>query len=392
MFGKGLAIGLLDLSRWLTQLKKVEESACTWLSEIDSGVISQTLRDQETAFANFFAGRARYPRRKKRLGWAGCRFVLDHRHKGKVKAWQAGDLLLPLLGQIKVRWSRRPSVMPKLVSASIDPAGRYHVSMAVSETLPAAPAATGEAVGVDVGIKHLAITSSGEKIENPAHLKRKLRYLRRMSRSLSRKTKGSNRYRHQQARIGKLHCRIADARKDAQHQLTHRITRDHPIICTETLNIRGMVRNHRLARAISDAGFGEISRQLEYKAQWRSRTHQKISPWHPSSQLCHCCGARNTELRLTDRIWTCQNCGAEHDRDENAAINIKQEGLRLLAEVGAGSPERKRVEGERPLRAPDSSGTPKASCETRTAVRRRSPPSRQVQPSRSETRISGLGR
>lgn len=387
MFGRGLSIGLIDLSRWLTQLKRDDEAGCTWLSEIDSGVISQVLRDQDTAFKNFFAGRGKYPRRKNCVGHASCRFVFDHRHAGKVKALNAGDLVLPLIGQLPIRWSRRPSVMPKLVTVSIDPAGRFHVSMAVEEAISEIVAAPRLAIGIDVGIKHLVVTSDGEKIENPAHLKRRLRYLRRMSRSLSRKTKGSNRYRRQQQRIGNLHCHIADARRDAQHQLTHKLTRDHQTICTETLNVKGMVQNPKLARAISDAAFGEIRRQITYKSQWRRRTHQAISTWHPSSQLCSCCGLRHTELNLTDRIWKCSSCGTEHDRDINAAINIRQEGLRLLT-VGAGSPELMRVEGERPPRSAAKVAAPKAPVETRTAVRPSSLPSRQVRPSRSETWIS----
>ncbi|TJY57258.1 transposase [Sinimarinibacterium sp. CAU 1509] len=366
MFGRGLSIGSIELSRWLTEVKRDPEFS--WLSEIDSGVITQVLRDQDAAFRNFFAGRAKYPKRRKRGGSAAVRFVFDHRHAGKVKAWDAGTLVLPLLGPIKVVWSRRPSVMPKLVTVSIDSAGRFHVSMAVSETLPTAAPASAGAVGVDVGVKDLAILSNGEKIENPAHLRRKTRYLKRLQRGLSRKTKGSGRYRAHRRRVGRLQAKIADCRRDAQHQASRRIVDAAQIICIETLNVKGMVKNHRLARAISDAGVSELHRQIIYKADWSGRSVSRISQWFPSSKTCSACGAVNDALQLKDRSWTCSSCSTTHDRDVNAANNILAEGLRCFAEIGVGpgGAELMRVEGDTHRRTAAKAVVPTASAETRT--------------------------
>ena len=351
LFGRGLSITSIDFSRVLTELKKQPET--TWLSEVDSAVLSQSLRDQDRAFSNFFAGRARYPRFKRRGGHQSVRVAFDQRHSGKVKAWKAGRLVLPQLGDVDVVWSRRPSEMPKMVTVSRDTAGRYFVSMAVEEWIEEAPEAT-MALGVDVGIKSLAVLSDGTKIANPKKLRCRLRHLRRLARGLSRKKKGSGRWRRAQRKIARLHAKIGDARRDVLHQATTSIICRAGLIAIEDLNVIGMMRNRRVARAFADASISEFHRQLDYKAKWHGRELVRVDRWEPTSQLCStegCC-YRHLNLTLRDRTWHCPACGTKHDRDVNAAKNILAGGLRAIAGsgVGQGVPELMRVEGGQPSR------------------------------------------
>lgn len=323
----------VDFSRELTWLKKLEPFA--WLAAIPATVLTQVLRDQDRAFANFFAKRAKYPRFKKRREAASIRFQLDQRVV--MNAYRAGEFLkLPGLGALDVRWSRVPGGVPKMVTIRRDACGRYFVAFMVEEHVEPLPAST-KSVGVDLGVKDIIVTSDGRKTGNPKHLKRYQRRLKLAQRRLSRKRKGSNRWRKQVKRVARIHARIADTRSDHQHKLTTGLIREHGVIAIEDLNVRGMTASAKgtveapgkmvaqkagLNRAILDAGFGEIRRQLEYKAQFYGRTIILADRFAPTSKTCSECGAYQADMPLNVRVWTCPDCGAVNDRDSNAARNI----------------------------------------------------------------------
>jgi putative transposase len=236
--------------------------------------------------------------------------------------FRAGELLkLPKIGALKVRWSRIPVGIPKMVTVIKDSNDRYFVSFSCEEEIKELPTST-KAVGVDLGIKDVFVLSDGYKSGNPRHLAGLLRKKRIFGRRLSRKTKGSNRWHEMRKKLAKLDSHIAACRADWLHKATTGIIRSNQVIAIEDLNVRGMMRNGRLARHIGDVGMGEFRRQLTYKADWYGRDLLVIDRWAPSSKTCSDCGQINQVLTLKDREWTCE-CGATHDRDINAAANLK---------------------------------------------------------------------
>ena len=325
-------LSYVDVSRQLTVFKKRE--GCAFLRDASSDVLIQTLRNLDTAFAGFFrnvrAGRKPgYPKPKNRYSRKSVRYVFDQRSAGKVADWNAGRLALPKLGVLKVRWSQDVPAMPKMVTVSRDAAGRYFVSMAIEEPAKLLPVTSG-AVGVDVGIKTLAVLSDGTAYANPKHGEAMAARLRRYQRCFARRKKGSNRREVMRRKIARLHCRIADSRAWSLHNASTRIVRANQIIAVESLNVRGMMANGKIARAVADASFGELLRMIKYKAGWYGRTHLEISQWFPSSKTCSGCGHVLDELNLRVREWTCPKCGIKHDRDQNAAKNILDQGLKVL--------------------------------------------------------------
>jgi putative transposase len=320
----GVYKSVVEMSREVTKWKKEMETA--WLAEIPSDPIAQELRDLDTAFKNFFAKRAKYPKKAKKRFGCSIRFVFDHRHTGKVKAWNNQSLVLPKLGTVRLAQPERlPSQMPKLVTLSRDGAGRYFVSFAVEVEVQHIPL-TGVSVGVDLGIKVLAVESDGTRHDGAKALKRKLRHLKRQQRALSRKVgarkgeKQSNRYRRQARRVGRIHARISDMRRDAQHKASIAIVRKADVIALEDLNVKGMLRNGKLARNIADQGFSELLRQIEYKAGWYGKVVLLADRWAPTSKTCSACGQVH-DMPLSKRTMVC-GCGLVLDRDENAARNI----------------------------------------------------------------------
>lgn len=331
-------LSYVDISRQLTIFKKRE--GCAFLRDASSDVLNQSLRNLDKAFANFFRNvktgrKPGYPKPKNRHSRQSVRYVFDQRSAGKVADWNAGRLGLPKLGILRVRWSQDVPAMPKMVTVSRDPAGRYFASMVIEEPAKLLPVTSG-AVGVDVGIKSLAVLSDGTHYPNPKHGEQMAKRLRRYQRSFARRVKGSNRRAVMRKKIGKLHCRIADRREDTLHKASTGIVRANQIIAVESLNVRGMMANRKLARAVGDVSFGELLRQIKYKAQWYGRTHLEISQWFPSSKTCSICGHVLDELNLSVRVWTCPKCGTEHERDQNAAWNILAEGLKDLLPTSRG--------------------------------------------------------
>lgn len=338
---RGESLSAVDFSRLLTRLKRTARYG--WLRETPSVVLQQKLRDQDRAFTNFFAGRARYPRFRKRGNAEAIRFTIDARHVGKVAAWTARRVVVAGIGEVRYRGGNHPGQVPKRVTVRRDACGHYYASFTVEVEMSVKPLA-GKAVGVDVGLKDLATLSDGTHIEHPKHLKGQLKRLRHAGRALSRRRKGSRRWHAARRRVARLHQRIRNARSDALHKLTTGLVDENQVICLEDLNVSGMVKNHHLAQAIADSGFGELRRQLTYKAQWYGRTLIVVDRWYPSSKTCSCCGHVLEALSLSIRHWTCPACSAEHERDENAARNILAEGLRQ--QVPGGTGELMRVEGK----------------------------------------------
>ncbi len=314
----GDSVTSTDFSRELTFLKTLEPYA--WLKDASSTVLTQKLRDLDTAFRNFFAQRAKYPRYRKKHHAQSVRFQMDQRIVAS--NFRAGSLLkLPRLGELKVKWSRLPTGIPKMVTLSRDAVGRYFVSMMVDETIQPLPAKT-NSVGIDLGIKDVVVGSNGFRSGNPKHLAASLKQLRHAQRVLSRRKKGSHRWRAARVRVARLHSIIRNQRMDFLHKLTTALVRENQVIAREDLHVKGLLRNRRIARALGDAGLGELRRQLDYKAQWYGRKILEVDRFAPTSKTCSACGHVLKSLPLSVRDWTCPDCGADHDRDQNAAQNV----------------------------------------------------------------------
>jgi len=298
----------------LTALKKTPEHA--WLNEVSCVPLQQSLRNLQTAFGNFFAGRAMYPRFKSRRDKQSAEYTTS------AFKYENGVLSLAKLGKLNIKWSRPFTSEPTTVTISKTPSGRYYVSLVLDE-VPVSYAKTGESIGVDLGVNRLATLSNGERIPNMRFTRAYEKKLAKAQKSLSRKTKGSGRWNRQRIKVARVHEKIADARKDHLNKVTTDLVKRFDVIAVEDLNVRGMVRNHSLAKHISDASFGRFVSMLDYKAVWRGKQLVKIDRWFPSSKRCSCCGYVSQKMPLNVREWECPQCKTKHDRDENAAVNIK---------------------------------------------------------------------
>jgi putative transposase len=289
--------------------------------------LQQALRHLQTAFANFFAKRSRYPSFKSRHGHQSAEFTASaFRLDGQTLR------LAKMEAPLDVRWSRAvpPAARVSTVTVSRDPAGRYFVSMLCLDDVAPKPPVQGR-VGIDLGLTHFATLSSGEKIAAPQALRRHEARLAQLQRRLARKQHGSRNRAKARSKVARLHGAIADIRRNFLHQLSTRLINENQVIAVESLVVRNMLRNRHLAKSISDAGWSEFLRQLQYKARWYGRTLVTVDRWFPSSKRCSACGCTAAAMPLSVRAWTCTDCGSVHDRDANAARNILAAGLAVSA-------------------------------------------------------------
>lgn len=314
----GTNLSAYDLMLQLTELKR----EYVWLKDVDSQALNASIKKIDKAFESFFSGKG-YPKFKSKHGRQSFRCPNNAR---KID-FNKGLLTIPKIKDIPISISRVFEGESSSITISREPSGRYFASVLVNDGSAAPekrPVVETDTIGIDVGIKDFLVLSNGESTPNPKHLKAGMKRLRCLQRRLSRKKKGSNNRRKSAKRVAIHHERIKNLRTDFLHKTSTAITKLYGTICVEDLSITNMVKNHKLASAIHDAGWGEFFRQLEYKCEWGGKNFLQVPRFFASTKTCNNCGERNQAITLADRKWVCDNCGAEHHRDTNAAINIKQ--------------------------------------------------------------------
>lgn len=320
------------------QLNSIKREQFPFMLEVTKCSPQLAIMQLGDAFKRFFKGESGYPTFRKK--GVNDRFSLSNdQFKLKLKK-DKPFIQIPNLGLVKMRENLRFD--GKILCAKVfTKGGQWFVSIAVeldnntqvkqlktNQTLKTLK--TGNAVGIDLGITDLATLSTGEKIQAPKPLKNKLKKLQRLSKQLSRKQKGSNNREKAKTKLSRLHYQISCIRKDFLHKLSTNLVKKFDVICLENLNIKGMVKNRKLSRAINDLGFYELKRQLIYKANQWGKTLKELDRFYPSSKTCSCCGVKLDELPLSVRNWTCPNCNTNHDRDINASINILNKADKIL--------------------------------------------------------------
>lgn len=314
----GVGLNYQSTARELTQMKRCEEYA--WLREADSQVLQQSLMDLEKGYHNFFAKRAGYPKYKGRKSKESIRY--PQRVKASIEEKRTS---LPKVGWVRTVYHRPIQGEIKNVTVSRTKSGRYFASFQV-EMEQGEPEYEGKPNGIDLGLRDVVVLADGRKYGSPRYLIRAERKLRRLMQGLSRKCPGSKGREAQRQLVARLHEKVTNQRTDFLHKLSRELVEEHSSLMIETLNIRGMIRNRRLAKGISDVGWGELVRQLEYKGAWYGCQVVKVDRWYPSSKTCSNCGyVIEGKLPLGIRQWRCPQCGCEHDRDINAARNIKKQ-------------------------------------------------------------------
>ena len=304
----------------LTKLKKEEDTK--WLKEVNSQTLQFALRSLDTAFLNFFRGNAQFPKFKSR------------KHKNTFTIPQFGKLennkiIIPKFKDgIKVKLHREVKGKIGKMNITKTPTGKYYVSIfteqEVEELLK-----TNKQVGIDLGLKDFVITSDNKKFKNNRYTKKYAKQLKKAQQHLSRKQKGSNGFEKQKLKVAKIHEKIASCRLDTLHKVSRELVESYDLISIEDLNVKGMIKNHKLSKHIADASWGNFVTLLQYKCDWYGKELVKVNRFYPSSKSCYDCGWINQNLKLSDREWTCNSCGVIHDRDVNASRNVLKEGLKI---------------------------------------------------------------
>ncbi len=317
--GKGL--GQYQLNARLPQLK----SEIEWLGETHSQVLQSVSLHLSRAFVNFFERRAKYPQFKSKHRKQSIQYPQG------VKVVDACKVYLPKIGHVKAIVHRELAGSIKTVTVSKDPSGKYFASI-LCENLVAMPdiSLNGKILGIDVGLTDLAVTSDGSKFANPKHVLKAQKNLAKKQQHLSRKAKGSNTRNKARLLVAKAHERVANTRQDYLHKLSTRLVNENQVIAVEDLHVKGMMKNHNLARAIGDAGWGAFTSMLKYKTARQGKGYIEVNRFFASSKTCSCCMHAQAKMPLDVRMWTCDQCGAKHDRDINAALNIRNEAQRMI--------------------------------------------------------------
>lgn len=316
--GKGLSQqGMNDR---LPILKKEFE----WLAEPYSQVLQSVSLNLSRAFVNFFEGRAKYPNFKSKHGLQSIQYPQN------VKLF-AKAIKLPKLGEIPAKIHRLFEGKLKTVTVSLTKAGQYFASLLFDDGQPSIQkCSNGKALGIDLGLTDFAVTSDGAKFANPRHLRKHEKNLRRKQKKLSRKQKNSNTRNKARKLVARVHARISNVRRDFLHKLSRKMVNENQVISVENLAVKNMVKNHNLAKAISDYGWSEFTSMLKYKAEKEGKVYIEVDRFFLSSKTCHVCLNQIGSLPLDIRTWECSYCQTKHDRDINAAINIREEGMRIL--------------------------------------------------------------
>jgi len=323
-----------DLQKQITLWKMEEETE--WLKEVSNVPLQQSISNLEVAFQNFFAKRSAYPSFKKKASGGSCRFTTSGFRIKNGEVW-----LAKTKAPLSIVWSRSlpEGVAPSQCTVKLTPSGEWFISFLCDVEIKPLPPIE-KHLGLDMGISALVTTSDGEKVTNPKAYRASKRKLAHAQKHFARKMKASKNYYKAKRKIARIHRKISDIRKDQLHKLTTRLVRENQSIAIEDLAVRNLLKNHCLAGSISDASWGMLKQQLEYKCKWYGRELRIVDRWFPSSKTCHGCGHVTKKLPLNIREWSCSNCSVSHDRDVNAAKNILAAGKVVNACGGAVNPKR----------------------------------------------------